>query len=540
MPDLISGEPDLILTNAKVVTVDKSFSRQEAAAIKGGRFVSVGTRKNVEKLKGEKTHVMDLKGKTVIPGLIDSHNHPASMGKVLGDVDLYEVKSIADIISRLTERAARSAPGQAVVGRAACLDEDVLDEGRLPRAGDLDRVAGDRPVIVTDVNKTIVNGMVLKSIAVTRETADPERGYIERDRRTGEPTGVFFFAAKGLTPIRGQSGSGENIPLEEALRRVQQAYVQVGLTSVVDGSVGPELLQAYRAFNRRGELRLRVTLMPWVALLKEPEKMEEMGLKFGVREGMITIGPLKIFFDPFIMHKTALLYRPYEGEPDNCGYTTMELAELRGLLESAAERKWPVGIHTTGDKGIDLVVNALAEALSRGNGLPGPSHVIHVYLPTEKALARLRELKIGVAVQPPFTSCWGETLRKYVGPERSAYFTPLAKFSSYGIVIGGGSDAPVVHFNPFLGLHAAVARKTAAGRCLGKEERLSREQALHLYTLGSASITGEEESKGSIETGKFADLVVLDRDFLTIPEDEIRDIRVETTMINGEIVYERS
>lgn len=531
-----AAEADLILTNAKVITVDERFSLQEAVAIEDGRFVAVGRREDVEGLRGAGSKVIDVGGKAVIPGLIDSHCHPSGVGLALGDVDLYEVGSIAELIERL---AAAPRRGEAIVGRAACLDEAVLAEGRLPRATDLDRVADDRPVIVTDVSKTIVNSPVLKSIGVTRETPDPKRGRIERDSRTGEPTGVFLFAAKGLTPIAAQSGSAQDIPPEDALLKAQEAFVRRGLTSVVDGSVGAEQLGAYRALSRRGDLRVRWTLLPRVALLDDPETMDEMALTFGAREGRITIGPLKVFFDPFIMHKTALLHQPYEGEPGNRGYATMEDAKLGELLDGALAKGWPVGIHTTGDRGIDIVTDALAGALSRHGDSPGPSHVIHCYLPTERALGTLRDAGIRVAIQPPFITCWGETLRRHIGPDRAARFTPAATLLDRGVITGGGSDAPIAPLDPFLGMYAAVTRKTLAGKPLGGEERLSREDALRLYTQGSASVTGEEEIKGSIEVGKLADLVVLDRDLLTVGEEEMRRTEVEMTIIEGEVVYER-
>lgn len=528
--------PDQILTNGRILTRPPSTARAEAVAVSKGRIAAVGTNVEVLALKGEGTAVWDLQGRTVIPGLIDTHMHPIALGRVLGDVDLYHAASIAEIVERLSERAAHTPPDRAVVGRAACLDEAALAEGRLPTCQDLDRVSADRPVMIADVNKTIVNSAVLRQMDLAPGTPDPPHGRIGRDPRTGEPNGIFFFAAKSLTPLGAQSGSGEDLPPEQALIRAQEACLRVGLTSVIDGSASLEAIRAWQALQRSGELRLRATLMPPIRLLQRPRELEECGIAYGAREGRLSVGPLKIFFDPFVMHKTALMYDPYEGEPDNRGYATMEVGQLRGYLQQAVAARWPVGIHTTGDRGIDLVSESLADTLSQAGPLLGPSHLIHVYFPTEQALQRLGQWQVGVAAQPAFITAWGDSLLKFVGPARAARFLPLETLRCQGIVVGGGSDAPIAHYNPFLGIYAAVTRRMTSGRILGENERISREAALFLYTLGAAHLLGEANQRGSIEPGKDADLVVLDRDLFTIPEEEIPHVRVLWTVVGGEVV----
>ncbi|MBI3948830.1 MAG: amidohydrolase [Armatimonadetes bacterium] len=564
MPQPPVSPPELILLNARIIARPPSTERAEAVAIAGGRFTAVGTTAEIAgagrslagagqslagagrslagagrspRPTGEGPRILDLGGRTVIPGLIDSHLHPVAAGRVLGDVDLYDAGSIDEVLARLSERAARTRRDCPVVGRAACLDEDALAEGRLPTAADLDRVATNRPVIITDVNKTIVNTAVLRRMSLGPTTPDPRGGRIGRDARTGEPDGIFLYAAKRITPVPGQSSSGEELPADEALRRSLAACARAGLTGVVDASAGLDAIRAWQAAQRRGELPLRATIMPAIALLEKPGDLDALGVAYGAREGHLTIGPLKIFFDLFIMHKSALMRDAYEGDPENRGMATMSVAVLRRHMERAAARRWPVAVHTTGDQGIDLVSEALAESLAKSGPMSGPCHLIHAYFPGERALARLQEWDVGVAAQPPFVAAWGASLPKLVGPARAERFLPLETLRRLGLRLGGGSDSPIIPFDPFFGIYAAVTRRTGAGSILGKAERVSREWALFLYTLGSASLLNEGDSRGSIEPGKLADLVVLDRDILAIPEEEIPRVRAVLTMVGGEIAY---
>ena len=526
----MSGNVDLILSGGKVYTLDGVGTVATAVAAGHGQILAVGSDAQVEKLAGPGTRRINLAGNVVLPGLIDSHLHVFSVGHTLQAAFLYDAWSIAEILDRLQEQAARTSG--AVVGRAGNLHETSLAEGRLPTAADLDSVAADRPVMITDVNKTIVNSFALRDI----NTDDvPPGGEVAKDA-SGRPLGIFFYAAKKMTPLSAQGAAiVADISAEEAVIRGLEAAARVGLTGLLNPGTNLELISAFRAVERERGLPIRASIMPRYVT---PVELERVGASAGMKEGRLTFGPIKLAFDSWVMHRTALMYEPYVGLPDCFGSSRISEEALQRQIDEAFSAGWPVGIHTTGDRGIDIVASAVEAGIEKAGGPPGRCHLIHVYFPTDRALDIASRHDLAVAAQPTFIRTWGETVRTFVGQGHAESFVPLRKLLDRGLIVGGGADSPVTWHNPWVGIYAAATRETEGGRALGPEQRITVEEALRCYTLGSAAILEQEELCGSIEVGKVADFTVIDRDILLIDPEQIPGTRVLKTIVGGEMAYE--
>lgn len=526
---------ETIFLGGKIYTMESHPAVAHALAVAGGRFLAVGEEATVLRLKGDATRLEDLQGRVVLPGLIDSHLHLDSVGRVLQDADLYDARSIAEILEKLAAHARKLERAQAVVGRGDCFHPTSLAEGRLPSRQDLDRVAADRPVMITDVNKTIVNTFTLEKLALAEGTQAPPGGRLGRDAATGKLDGAFFFAAKSLIPLAQQSTSSAEMTFAEAVLAAGKALVAAGITSVVFPGNDLEMIGTLRRLAAAGQLPLRVTALPRVQLLAEAGALERGGLKCGAEQELVTVGPLKLFYDGLLMHRTALLHQPYEDEPENRGSAGRTPAELAEIARRAATAGWPLAVHVTGDRGLDEVAEVLAGVSAAGFACP--HQVIHAYFPTPRTLDLMAGAGVAAAVQPPFHRAWGETAREFLGEERAARFTPLRAFLEAGVVCGGGSDGPIAHFRPGLGLHAAATRLTAAGRTLGEPYAVTPAEALRLYTLGSAAVTAQDGEKGSIRPGKLADLVVLECDPLVGGAEALLNLKVARTIVGGKTVF---
>ena len=524
-----AGNPDLVLLGGKVRTLDGKGTMATAVAVRNGRILGVGSDDEVRRLVGPDTETVELAGAVVLPGLIDSHFHVVSLGHTTCATLLYDAQSIDEIIDGLRRSAGQSSGP--ILGRGGNFHESSLTEGRLPTAHDLDLVSDERPVMITDVNKTIVNSVVLEGI----DTSDiPPGGEVLRDR-SGGPLGVFLYSAKQMTPLAAQGAAiVADISTEEAIVRGLESAARMGLTGVVDPGEDLNTIASFRSLEAEGRLPIRVAIMPRGV---SPDRLRAAGIASGLREGRLTFGPIKLAYDLWVMHRTALLYDPYIGDPHGFGTTRISALELQDQVNGALQAGWPVGIHATGDHGIDVAASAIEAGLKEARRPPGRCHLIHVYFPTEKAQDIASRYDIAIAAQPTFIRTWGESLRDIVGDQRAERFKPLRMLLDWGLVVGGGADSPVTWHSPWLGIYAAATRKTEGGRILGEDERITVEEALRCYTGGSAAVVGEEDLRGSIEPGKLADLTVVDRDVVVIDPEEIPGTKTLSTVVGGEIVF---
>jgi len=523
------AKADIILTGGRVVTGDGA-AVAEAIAAADGRVLAVGADDEVRAAAPDAERAIDLAGRTVVPGLIDSHMHMLYTGWSLGDIDVYSVGSIDELVERMSAAAGNR---DFIAARSDCLHASHLAEGRLPNAADLDRVSSEKPVAVTDVNKTIVNSVILNDVDCSEI---PPGGEIGRND-DGSPNGVFLYAAKGMTPLGAQSAaSGSKMSATDALLKCQEALLASGLTGVVDASVGSDNLKAFAQLRRDGRLKIRVRALLRAARYDSVAPILKDIEEFGGGDDVLRIAGVKLFYDWFLMHRTALFYEPYVGQPENTGRRSIPHEELTRWLRDCAKAGLATGTHTTGTKGLDEMLET-HERIADEVGLTSPSHLIHAYFPGERAIERAKALGMGIALQPSFIRPWAETAVEFLGPERAAGFTPVRSCLDAGVVTGGGTDSPITHFNPFASAAAAASRLSAAGNILGEAERVTNAEALAIYTTGSAEITGESDSRGRLVPGALADMVVCSADPLSCEPDDIRRVRPLATIVGGEVVY---
>jgi predicted amidohydrolase YtcJ len=545
-PDALA--PDLILVNGRIHTIDDGNPAATAVAIRDGRFVAVSSDNEVRTLAGSTTRIEDLGGAAVVPGLIDAHNHLQATGRMLRDVQLFDTRAIPEIVARVAARVAESAPGAWIVGRG--WDESLLAEKRHPNRHDLDAVSPNNPVVIHRVwNKLVCNTAALRAAGIDAATPDPPAdvlysGSFERDER-GEPTGLFRDRAKEMITDHVPA------PTEEArvaaVAEASRAYNAVGLTGVAEPGLYPEEIRAFQRAKREGKLTVRTDMLiaAWGFGAPETEEgLEEriasMGIGGGFGDDLLRLEGVKFMIDGGMSDRTARMFDSYLDQPDHRGTWVVEPNRLVKLIRLVHDLGWPMDIHTCGDEAQEVVVGAYADA-QRENPKRWLRHrVHHAYFPTEKALESMAEAQISAVVSSPFLTNLGEGFVNSVGPERASRAMPMRTYLDAGVPLAGSSDSYITDYNPWVGIHAAVNRRTVTGRDLCKDsEALTPEEALRSYTLGGAFVTGREDRQGSITPGKLADLVVLDRDPLAVDPDELDQVKPNATMLGGEWVWRR-
>ena len=538
--------PDLILLNARIHTVDADDTVASAVAVANGRFVAVGADEEVRPLAGSTTVIEDLDGATVVPGLIDSHNHLLRTGIMLGEVRLYDCRSLGEVLARVAEWARATPQGRWIVGRG--WDESLLAEGRHPTRHDLDAVAPDHPVVLHRVwNKLVANSQALRLAGITRDTPDPPAdvryaGSFERDEQ-GEPTGLVRDRAKDLVTAQIPPPTEEE--LVAAIATACRAYNAAGLTGVAEPGLTPEQVRAYDRARREGALTVRTGLLlgAWGFVAPEAdanleERFASLGVTGGFGDDLLRLEGIKLMSDGGVSDRTARMFAPYLDEPDNRGTWVIDPERLPRLVRWVHDLGWSMDTHTCGDEAQEAVVRAYATA-QRANPKAWLRHrVHHAYFPTGVTLRLMAAHRIPALVSAPFLANLGEGFVNAVGAERAERAMPMRTYLAAGVPLAGTSDSPVTDFNPFVGMRAAVVRRTVAGRLLGPAEAITAAEALRAYTIGGAAATGLETTKGSIEAGKLADLVVLDRDPLGVPSEELGTVRPVATMLAGRWVYD--
>ncbi len=545
MSDLL--HPDRLLTNARVQTMDGASGVAAAVAVKDGRIVAVGSDGELRGLAGRRTIVEDLDGATVIPGLIDPHNHLLATGIMLGQLQLYQCRAMAEILAAVAARVRQTPAGEWIVGRG--WDESLLAEGRHPTRHDLDTVAPDHPVVLHRVwNKLVCNSAALRAAGITRQTPDPPRdvlyaGSFERDEH-GEPTGLFRDRAKAM--IADQVPAPTEAELVAVIATACRAYNAAGLTGAADPGLYPHQIRAYSRARREETLTIRTDLLlaAWGFGAPEDEidlqaRVAALGVMGGFGDDLLRLEGIKLMVDGGMSDRTARMFAPYLDEPDNRGTWVIAPERLPELIRWVHDLGWPMDIHTCGDEAQETVVRAYAGA-QEANPQPRLRHrVHHAYFPTAETLALMAKHQIGAVVSSPFLTNLGEGFVNAVGEARAARTMPMRSYLAAGVPLAGSSDSAITDFNPFVGIAAAVNRTTASGRQLGPDERLTAAEALRSYTLGAAFVTGRERDQGSIAPGKWADLVVLADDPLAVPADELASLTPMATMLGGRWVFDR-
>lgn len=539
---------DRILLNGQILTVDDAFSMVEAVAIQQGEIIAAGSNDEISDLATGRTNVDDLNGATVLPGLIDPHNHMLSSSVGLTQVQLYDCRSIPEILDRVAAAVASARPGEWILGKG--WDEALLAEERYPTRWEFDSVAPNNPVVMHRVwNKLVANSAALAAAGITRETPDPPAdvlyaGGFDRHPETGEPTGLFRDRAKQmiLQAIPGPSQA----KLVEALAIGSRAYNAVGITGIADPGLFPEQLRAYQVAWQDQALTVRSDLLlgafgyaPLDMTAGLQDWIEGYGIQGGFGNEMIRLEGIKFGLDGGVGDRTGRFYEPYLEEPDNYGQWVVDPEEYPHMVRWAHDLGFSIDTHTCGTAAQDLAVQAMIAAQRAAPNQRLRHRIHHGYFPGDEILPRMAEYRIGALVSTPFITNLGDSYIRSIGEERASRTIPMASYLRAGVPMASSSDSPITDFNPFVGMYAAVARKTIQGVQFDMSEAISREAAIRSYTIAGAWATGLEHRKGSIEPGKLADLIQVDRDPLSCTDEELRDTVVTRTMVGGTWVYER-
>ena len=550
------GPADLIIHHSHVVTVDAKFRIAEAVAVKDGRILAVGKDDDILKLKGPKTRLIDAESRTVLPGLYDSHVHPT--GAAISKIP--DVTSLKDALAYIKKQTETTPEGEWIV--LWYLFPTRLDEARFPTKAELDAVAPKHPVLFHAGPAGMVNSMALKVSGVTKDTRNPGTGIVVKDDK-GEPTGMLRSAYGVLKGVPSEGSKYSDAEKREALKKLFRLYNEQGLTSVADRNAGRGALDQYLDLKKHGELTVRVN----VARSFDPSgNREQVAKRFddlpgkdglggptGAGDDWVRIGPIKLFLDGGMLNGTAYMRQPWPKgdtyqitESDYRGLLFIKPDQLQMVVEEGAKRKWQMTAHTAGEGAMDVLLDAY-DVVNRVTPIKDLRFCItHANFPSQRNLERCKELGICADVQPAWLYKDGTTINKVLGKERTRWFQPYKSWLEY-TTIGGGSDHMIKldaleatnPWDPWLGIATTLARTTERGTDLGRDECLTREQAVRLYTINNAYLCHEEKVKGSLESGKFADLIVIDRDVLTCPADKIHDTKVLLTVVDGKVVYEK-
>lgn len=533
LPLLQTQEPDLILYNANFWTVDEKLPRAQAVAISAGRFFAVGTNGEVLHLATGRSRKLDLGGKTVLPGFIDAHSHPAEAGlSHLRMVDC-DLRSIAEILKALRERAQKTPKGEWVLGFK--YDDTKPSENRPLTLQDLNEALPEHPVFVghRGGHTAWVNSRALKLAKLEKNYPDPQGGKYDHDPTTGELTG--HVREHGMDAFR--AVIPENFTRDdhrEGVRLISKMMSRTGITSVTDASGSPEDLFAYQQARDAGELSVRVYCHIFQAFVG---KMLEAGVRTGLGDEWVRVGAQKMVCDGSISERTARLSQPYIGRPDDFGILVTPEDQLYEMARKAHEAGWQLGTHANGDVGIDITLRVY-ERLQKEMPRKDPRFRLeHCSLVNDALLKRIHDLG---AIPTPFSTYayyHGEKMKEY-GPERLNHMFALRSFIDAGIRPTQASDYPPGPFEPMMALQSEVTRTDSKGNVWGPKQRISLEEAIRVGTMNGAYASYEENSKGSIEAGKLADLVVLGKDPFKEDPSNIINIPIERTMTGGKWVFE--
>ena len=527
---------DLIVVNARVLTMDGALSRAEAFAVKHGRFLAVGTNADIRALASSDTQVIDAAGMTVTPGFIDTHCHPSGVNELFGVNTNLRTKG--EIVDALRKKAATTPPGYWVQG--FMYDDTKVAEGPITRQ-DLDRVSRDHPVSVAHRggHTTVYNSKAFELAGIRRETTDPTGGRFERDE-AGELTGKVAELARS---VFARAGKREELTPEEERRRgkagmahISSLLTAAGLTTVHDAGANSERMRAYGDAYEAGELRHRAYLMVRGREIFEGLKAARIATGFG--NEWVRIGGVKFAADGSASERTMYMSTPYEGRSDR-GILTMSQQEIHEAVEDAHRHGFQIGIHANGDLTIDMVLQAYERVLQKWPHPDRRHRIEHCSLVNPELI---RRIKATGSIPTPFWTYvhyHGEKWKEY-GEAKMRWMFAHRSFLDAGIRVPGASDYGPGPFEPLMAIQSMVTRKDTSGRVWGENQRVSVDEALRIATLHGAYASYEEAQKGSITPGKLADFVVLEKDPHDVEPDRIKDIKVVRTVVGGRTVHPKS
>ena len=551
--------PDRIVHHAKIVTVDTQFQIAQAMAMRGERIIAVGNNDEVLKLADGKTELIDLQGKTVLPGLMDSHVHATGAAEYEFDHKIPDMISIADVLQYIRGRAELLEDGEWIsIGQVFVTR---LNEQRFPTRAELDSVAPNNPVFFRTGPDAALNSLALKLSGIDRDfkITDGEPGYIELDPTTGEPTGILRSCtrlAKVKSPDRKPSATDRRQRLLDLLHD----YNSVGITSIADRSASDDAIEIFKGLRDDGQLSCRVFLSYSLNAQSSLEQIAAQVKKAAASplhdyNNMLWLRGAKIFLDGGMLTGSAYMRQPWGvssiyaiNDPNYRGLLYVEPEKLYRIAKICLENDIQITAHSVGDGAVHALIDAYEQVNMETPVATRRPCITHCNFMSAEAIDRMSRIGIVADIQPVWLWLDGKTLLRQFGDRRTEYFQPYRKLIDSRIMFGGGSDhmqkigsmRSVNPYNPFLGIWITLSRiPRGMNTPLHPEQLITREEAIRFYTINNAFLTFEEKEKGSLEPNKLADFIVLDKDILTCPLDAIRDIQVESTYLGGKLVYAR-
>ncbi len=559
LPGLSGQAPDRIIHHAKIVTVDAQFRVAEAMAVRGERIVAVGHNSEILNLADEKTELVDLKGKTVLPGLIDSHVHAIGAAEYEFDHTMPDMLSIADVLQYIRGRAELLDDGEWIsVGQVFVTR---LNEQRFPTRTELDSVAPNNPVYFRTGPDAALNSLALKLSGIDRDfkITDGEPGYIEIDPDSGEPTGILRSCTR-LAKIKNSDRKPTPADRRQRLIELLQDYNSVGITSIADRAASDDAIEIFKGLRDEGQLSCRVFLSYSLNAQSSFEQISAQVIQAATSplhdyNNMLWLRGAKIFLDGGMLTGSAYMRQPWGissiyaiNDPNYRGLLYVEAEKLFKIAKVCLDNEIQITAHSVGDGAVHALIDAYEQVNTETPIASRRPCITHCNFMSAEAIERMGRLGIVADIQPVWLWLDGKTLLRQFGEDRTEYFQPYRKLVDSHIVFGGGSDhmqkigsmRSVNPYNPFLGIWITQSRiPRGMNKPLHPEQRITREEAIRFYTMNNAFLTFEEKEKGSLEANKLADFIVLDKDILTCPVDEIRDIQVERTYLGGKLIYLR-
>lgn len=518
---------DVAFLNANVLTLASRRPEAQALAIGQDRILKTGTNRKILSAVGKDAIVWNLHGATVLPGFVDCHTHLVAYGLELFGANLRQTRSISEIQDILVRQARRVGAGRWLLGYG--WDQEKLKEQRFPNRFDLDAAVPDRPVCIFRIcgHMCVINSEVVRLANITAATTPPIGGVIDRDRETGEPSGLLRENAMNI--VTSLIPTRDDREVREAALLAMRKAVSTGLTAVHCIVDDPQDIRVLNTMNRAGELVVRIYLLipdAWLC------SATQMGISTGFGDDMLRIQAVKIFANGSLGARTAALEKPYSDARDTSGVIIHPQDELNMIVQSAARHGLQVAIHAIGDRAVSMALTAIEKANLTVPGSSGLRHrVEHASVLNRDLVVKMKNCKAIASVQPHFivSDVW---VPERVGDKRARLVYPLRSLVESGATLVAGSDCPVEPIDPLRGIYAAVAPLSR-----GYGEQVDTETAIRMFTKNAAYATYEEKLKGTIEVGKLADLVILDRNPLLVAPEEIRRINVLATMVGGRFVY---
>jgi len=538
--------PSLILYNGNIRTFATETSTCEALACTGSRVVASGDSDDIRRLAGPDTQTIDLKGRTAIPGLTDTHVHLSEKGTAEMELvdcrDFYvDVSSVADILQRLANAAASAPRGSWIVAHGSPMQDFRISDKRFPDKHDLDRAVPSHPVSISfGAHVTIGNSLALAAAKITRDTPDPAGGHIRHDPQTGEPTGELHERAQLI--LRKVAPEFNYLQLKDGIVFALDQCLQRGVTTVHDIVRYAEPVRAYQEIYKEGRMHARVSILPRVIeSMIDSKSLIELGLITGFGNDWLRIGGVKMSIDGGITGRNACFHEPYENDEHNHGIIRIQQDELNHTVQICHDAGLRCCVHAIGDKAFDMALDAYENAIDHSPRKDHRHRIEHMgnWLATPKLIQRM--VRSGIVAIPNIAFAYyiGDAILDCVGERRLTKAFPFRTLLKNGVIIAGGSDSPGYWpVDPLRDIATAASRKMRWGDVWVPEERISVNEAFAMHTTTASWVGFEEKEKGTLEIGKLADIAVVAEDPFAIAPEKIRELKVEMTLVGGEVKYQ--